>query len=164
MRLFTDINFHQLNLTRDISYLPPPDWIVRKKAIVNPQNDDEECFKWAVIAAENFKEIGKKPQRLSNLRKFADDYDWSGLIFPVSIEDIGVFEIKNGVLVNVLAVEDRDIYICQKSNYRRDHEINLMLISEDDRWHYTVIKDLSRLLASKNSKYHGKQYFCTNCL
>ena len=39
-----------------------------------------------------------------------------------------------------------------------------MLISEDDRWHYTTIKSLSRLLASKNSKHHGKQYFCTNCL
>ena len=39
-----------------------------------------------------------------------------------------------------------------------------MLISEDDRWHYTAIKSLSRLLASKNSKHHGEQYFCTNCL
>ena len=39
-----------------------------------------------------------------------------------------------------------------------------MLISEDDRWHYTVIKSLSRLLASKNSKQKVKQYFCNNCL
>ena len=39
-----------------------------------------------------------------------------------------------------------------------------MLISEDDRWHYTEIKSLSRLLASKNSKHHGKQHFCMNCL
>ena len=50
--LFLDINFHQLNLTRGSSYLPLPDWIARKKAIINPQHDDEECFKWAVIAAE----------------------------------------------------------------------------------------------------------------
>ena len=75
-----------------------------------------------------------------------------------------MFEIKNGVSVNVLVVEERDIYICRKSNYRRDREINLLLISEGDRWHYTAIKSLSRLLASKNSKHHGKQYFCTNCL
>ena len=39
-----------------------------------------------------------------------------------------------------------------------------MLISEGDRWHYTVIKSLSRLLASKNSKHAHKQYFCNNCL
>ena len=51
--LYVDVNFHQLNLTRGSSYLPLPDWLARKKAIINPHNNDEECFKWAVIAAEN---------------------------------------------------------------------------------------------------------------
>ena len=51
--LYLDVNFHQLNLTRGSSYLPLPDWLVRKKAIVNPHNDDEECFKWSVITVEN---------------------------------------------------------------------------------------------------------------
>ena len=39
-----------------------------------------------------------------------------------------------------------------------------MLISEDDKWHYTAIKSLSRLLSSSNSKHKHKQYFCNNCL
>ena len=66
--LHLDVNFHQLNLTRGSSYLPLPDWLARKKAIVNPHNDDEECFKRSVIPAEN---VGMKdPQRVSNLRKF----------------------------------------------------------------------------------------------
>ena len=34
--LYLDINFHHLNLTRGSSYLPLPDWLARKKAIVNP--------------------------------------------------------------------------------------------------------------------------------
>ena len=50
--LYLDVNFHQLNLTRGSSYLPLPDWLVRKKAIVNPHNDDEECFKWSLITAK----------------------------------------------------------------------------------------------------------------
>ena len=80
--LYLDINFYLLNLKRSSSYLSLPDWLVRKKAIVNPHNDDEECFKWAIIAAEN---VGMKdPQRVSNYRKFTDNYDWSGLKFPVS--------------------------------------------------------------------------------
>ena len=63
--LFLNINFHQLNLTRGSSYLPLPDWLA---AIINPHNDNEECFKWAVIAGEN---VGMKDlQRLLNLRKF----------------------------------------------------------------------------------------------
>ena len=50
--LYLDVNFHQLKLTWGSSYLPLPDWLVSKKAIVNPHNDDEECFRWSVIAAE----------------------------------------------------------------------------------------------------------------
>ena len=50
--LYLDVNFHQLNLMRGSSYLPLPDWLARKKVIVNPHNDGEEYFKWSVIAAE----------------------------------------------------------------------------------------------------------------
>ena len=28
-----------------------------KKAVINPKNEDEECFKWAVIAALHYEEI-----------------------------------------------------------------------------------------------------------
>ena len=40
------INFHKLSLTRDSSYIQVPEWIAKKKAVLNPQNrEDEECFK-----------------------------------------------------------------------------------------------------------------------
>ena len=159
--LYLDANFHQLNLTRGSSYLPLPDWLARKKAIVNPHNDDEEFFKWSVITAEN---VGMKdPQRVSNLRKFMDNYDWSGLEFPVSIKGIGKFETRNNISVNVLAVEGRDIYI-QRKGRRMGREINLFMVSEDGIRHYTAIKSLSRLLSSKNSNTKRKQHFCMNCL
>ena len=88
----------------------------------------------------------KDPQRVSNLRKFTDNYDWSGLEFP----DIGKFETNNNVSVNVLAVEGKDIYIHRKG-WRVGREINLLMVSEDGIRHYTAIKSLSRLLSSKNS-------------
>ena len=160
--LYLDVNFHQLNLTRGSSYLPLPDWLARKKAIVNPNNDDEECFKWSVIAVENVRM--KDPQRVSNLRKSTDNYDWSGLEFPVSTKDIGKLETRNNVSVNVLAVEGRDIYIHRKGHRMMGREISLLLISEDGIWHYTAIKSLSRLLCSKNSNTKRKQHFCMNCL
>ena len=40
-----DVDFHRLNLTRGSSYLPLPDWLARKKVIINPKNSDLECFK-----------------------------------------------------------------------------------------------------------------------
>ena len=159
--LYLDVNFHQLNLTRGSSYLALPDWLARKKAIVNPHNNDEECFKWSVIAAEK---VGMNyPQRVSNLRKFKDNYDWSGLEFSVSIKDIGKFETRNNISVNVLAVEGRDIYIHRKGR-RMGREINLLMVSEDGISHYTAIKSLSRLLKSSNTKHKCKQHFCMNCL
>ena len=53
----------------------------------------------------------KDPQRVSNLRKFMDNYNWSVLEFPVSIKDIGKFETRKNISVNVLAVEGRESHL-----------------------------------------------------
>ena len=142
--------------------------------------NDEECFRWAVIAADKWMNIDYDPERISNLMKFENDYDWSGMEFPVSMEDISTFEINNNFSVNVLAVEGKDIYIHRKGKrrwimdptsrgFRSDpigREINLLLISnyENGRRHYAAIKSLSRLLRSSNTKNHHKQHFCMKCL
>ena len=102
--LFLGINFHQLNLMRGSSYLPLPNFMVKKKAIINPQNGDEECFKWAFIAVDKWMDIKFNPEQVSNLRKFAGNYDLSGLEFPVTIKDIGKFENKNNISVNCFSV------------------------------------------------------------
>ena len=60
--LYMDMDFHRLNLTRGSSYIPLPDWLTKKKAIINPRNSDMECFKWAVIAATKWEEIDRDCQ------------------------------------------------------------------------------------------------------
>ena len=85
------------------------------------------------------------------------------LEFPVLTKGIGSFEINNGVLINILAVEGRKMYIHRKS-CQVGHQINLLFIHEDGINHYTAIKSLSRLLSSSNSNTKCKQHFCTNCL
>ena len=93
--LFLDANFHQLNLTRSSSYLPLSPGLARRKTIINPNNDDNECFKWAVFALLEFANIKSHPERISNLIKFSNNYDWSGLEFPVLTKNILLFEINN---------------------------------------------------------------------
>ena len=110
--------------------------------IINPNNDDNKCFMWAVIAALEFPNIKFHPERISNLSKFFNNYDWSGLEFPVSTKDIGLFEINNDVSINVLAVEGREIYNNRKSR-RVGLEINLLFIHEDGINYYAAIKSLS---------------------
>ena len=158
-----DVDFHRLNLTRGSNYLPLPDWLAKKKAIINPLNEDLECFKWAVIVATRWKEIDKNPQKLSKLKRFEADFYWTGVGVPVSFRGIKRFESKNQISINVLAVENKQLYICRKGG---DYECvaNLMLITENNCKHYVAIKSLSRLLSSQNSKCKAKEHFCMNCL
>ena len=46
-----------------------PEWIVSKKATINPKNEkDNECFKWSIIAGLNYNKI--KEKELKTLLKF----------------------------------------------------------------------------------------------
>ena len=163
--LHMDTDFHRLNLTRGSSYVPLPDWLMIKKAIINPKNSDMECFKWAVIAAMKWEEIDRDHQRVSKLKRCEGEFDWSGLEFPVSLRDINKFERNNEIGVNILAIESKKIYICRKG---RDYNriVNLMLIADvenQNKKHYVAVKSLSRLLSKQNSKHKEAQHFCTNC-
>ena len=158
-----DINFHRLNLTRGSSYIPLPDWLTKKKEIINPKNSDQECFKWAVIVAMRWEEIDRDHQKISKLRRYEDDFDWDGIKFPASINDIKRFKSRNEITVNILALEGKKIYICRKGKeYNR--VANLTLITEHSKKHYVAIKPLKRLLSMQNSKHKESQHFCINCL
>ena len=96
--------------------------------------------------------------QLAKLNRLKADFDWTGVGFPVSFRDINGFESRNQILINILAVEDRQIYICRKGgNY--EHMINLMLITESNSKHYVAIKSLSRLLSSQNTKHKENNTF-----
>ena len=69
------INFHKLALTRVSSYIELSKGIKSKKAVINPQNKDEECFKWAVITALHHEEVKKDHQRISRLRPYEKQYN-----------------------------------------------------------------------------------------
>ena len=101
-----DIDFHRLNLTRGSSYVLLPDWLMKKKAMINPKNPDMKCFKWAVIAAMKWEEIANNPERVSKLKRYEGEFDWSDLEFPVSFRDINKFERNNEIGVNILAIEN----------------------------------------------------------
>ena len=69
--------------------------------------------------------------RSRSLRGYEDEFDWDGLEFPVSTRDINKFESSNEIGVNILAVENRKIYICRKGK-DYDRVANLMLITENE--------------------------------
>ena len=76
----------------------PPDWIVSKKATINPKNEkDNECFKWSIIGGLNYNKIKEKD--LKKILRFKRvDTDFSSYQ-----RDGEEFEQKNtSVALNIL--------------------------------------------------------------
>ena len=163
--LFLDVNFYQLNLTRGNSYLPLPDWMVKRKAVINPKNEVDKWFKRSVTAALHHKEIKSHPERVSNIKQYVDNYNWTGIKFPMAINEIDKFEKNNNISISILGIKGQDIYMQRKSKYNdRKKVVILLLIVDGKKRHYTMIKSSTRLLVSCNSKQKCKQHFCMNCL
>ena len=161
-------NFHKLALTRGGSYIELPKWLKSKKAVINPQNKDEECFKWAAIAALHHEEIKNKFERISLLKPYENRYNWKGLEFPVSIKKIDKFEKNNpGIAVNVLFSNNKNqnIYTARRSerNVKCKKQVNLLMIVDGEKRHYTTIKFISRLLSKLNGKTRRAYHFGMNC-
>ena len=58
---------HKVNFRRGCSYIGYPDWIKKKKATINPKNEDDQCFQYAVTVALNYGEIESHPERFPNI-------------------------------------------------------------------------------------------------
>ena len=122
-----------------------------------------KCFKWSVIAALKKREIDRDHRRVSKVKRYEGDFDWTGMSFPVSTKDISKFELRNRIGVNVLALNGKTPCICRKGD-DYDRVVNLMIIEDGEKKHYVAIKSLRRLLSNMNSKYKVSQHFCSNCL
>ena len=77
------------------SYIDSPEWLKNKKATINPKNNDDNCFQYALTVALNHKQIKNHPERISNLKPFIDQYNWKGINFPSHKEDWKKFESNN---------------------------------------------------------------------
>ena len=61
--------FQKIDIKRGESYIISPDWIVSKKATINPKNEkDNKCFQWSIIAGLNYNKI--KEKELKKIEKF----------------------------------------------------------------------------------------------
>ena len=63
-----------------------------------------------------------------NLRKYVDNYDWSGLKFPLSIKEISEFEKKNDVIVNILGIEEIKVHILRGKKHDHQKKVIILLL------------------------------------
>src|SRR5688572_5813510 len=105
-----DIDTVEYKPLKGSSYIPLPEYLANKKAIINLKNHDDECFKWCITRALNPTE--DNPHRITrDLKEQSEKLDWSGIHFPVAADAniIGKFERNNSVSVNVFGYET-DLY------------------------------------------------------
>ena len=163
-----DININPYNPLSASSYIELPKSLARKKAIINVQNEnDNECFKWAVTSAVfPAKEHG---ERLSKqMREDSEKFDWTGIKFPVSLKQIDKFEKQNNYAINVFGCESVeypvDVVYPLRISKKNEQVINLLLIANEETNHYCWIKNMSRLLSKNINNHQHKRHFCYRCL
>ena len=60
-------HIHKTSLKRGNSYIKPPEWILNKRATINPKNEDNKCFEYSIVIALHHQQIGRHPERMSNI-------------------------------------------------------------------------------------------------
>ena len=147
---------------RGETYIPLPEELTVKKAIINMKNNDNKCFLWCVLRALNPRD--KDQERLdTKLREKENTLNIKGIEYPVSLKDITKFE--KHISITALGHEEKGIYPLRNSNCGdRQNKIILLSIKEGGVKHYCQIKSLSRLLGFQVSNHKEKQRFCMRCL
>ena len=123
------------------SYIDLPLEIKNKKASVNVQNSNQECFKYSILAALHYQEIKFNPERPSKYTKWLNELNFNGIDFPVKLKEIDKFEYQNPHRINVLGYENKEIYPLRISNKStNDLTINLLLINDEKNSEWRKIR------------------------
>ena len=61
--------FHKIDLKRYGSCTETPEWIKKKKALINAENEDDKCLQYSVTVALNYDKTRKNHQRVSRVKK-----------------------------------------------------------------------------------------------
>ena len=162
---FLYYDFNKISLNRGGSYIDSPKWLKNKKSTINPKNNNYKCFQYAVTLALNLDKINNHLQRISKIKPFIDQYNWSDIDFPSTGKDWKKFELNNEIALNNLYVPHNTKKICiaykSKHNLTREKQVILLMISNGENWHYLVVKRLPGLLKGITWN-HKEDFYCLN--
>ena len=177
-------HIHKINLKRGRSYKKSPEWILNKRATINPKSKDNKCFQYVITAALSHQKIENHPERISYIKPFIDQYNWKGIDFAARIKDWKKFEQNNTTIVlNIIYVplNTKTLNLAYKSKYnrKRENQVVLLMITDSNeigKWHYIPltsvltdngfnrpIRSLSRLFRRITSNNNG-DFYCLGCL
>ena len=160
-----EIHTVEYNPTKGSSYIPLPDWVSNKKAIVNIENKDEKCFLWCILRYLYPRE--DNGNRLTDLKKYENSLNTKGISFPMKLKHISKLEKLNPSLpgINVFSVnESKKFYPLKMAEKDCLNTIDLFFFEQDGVSHYSLIKNFTRLVKSQlTSSKNGTVFICKKC-
>ena len=92
-----------------------------------------------------------------------DQLNYEGIEFPVATKHYCKIEGQNNININVFGYENKQFYPIYVSKQYNENVLNLLLITEDEKQHYVLIKDFNSLMYNK-TKHRERKQFCMHCL
>ena len=134
---FLYYDFNEISLNRGRSYIDSPKWLKDKNSTINPKNNDDKCFQYAITLTLNLDNIDNHPERVFKIKMFIDQYNWKDIDFPPTSKDWKKFELNNEVALNILYIphNTRKIQVAYKSkiNLTCDKQVILLMITNDEK-------------------------------
>src|SRR5664279_143372 len=145
------------------TWFPTPKYLELKHCIRNIKNTDNMCFVWCVLAALHYK--AKNYEHVSNYRRYQNEINLRGLVFPMQIRHIPKFELQNeDIAINVFCLEGKQIIPLYVSKHTdRRHHVSLLLLTSGRTRRYVLITRMSALTADR-SKSTRRNYVCDHCI
>ena len=98
------LSLWHLDPLRASAFVPLPNWIQTRRAVVNIRGTGNDCFIWAVLAGMH--SVDANGDRMSQFIEHMCKCAFSSLHFPVPLSSIGSFATMNNMSLNVYGVDD----------------------------------------------------------
>ena len=147
------------------SYIPTPKLFPR--SILNVRNNNNKCFEYALLSALHYDEIPRGIKHLPKAYKrwIGKELHLKNFPEPMPVYEINKFEKLQNLTINVYYFDTRSkdkgvspLYISKERSLSKP--INLLLLDDGSKFHYTYITKFSNLFSRKSK--HVK--FCPYCL
>lgn len=185
---FIEVHINKYSPLKGGYYIDLPPSLKNKHACYNPQNVDNECFKWVIRGYFRHEELKNeypvevRPEvsmhfhreitQMKNETAVRIDQqyglNWQSLQFPIDFDGISDFINQNdSISVTVYGVSPDDektiVGPLFKSNEIKEHHIQMLLLERFGNTHLCLIKDLPRLVHAQLGGRPIHREICENC-
>ena len=104
--------------------------------------------------------------RLTVLKKIEDKYNYEGVSYPATFDDIGQFEKNNHIAIFVYYIDETGSIRTEKEGmyqYLSNDIVYLLRIENDEKSHYVYVKHVERLLNLHHQAVDKDKRFCPMC-